>query len=154
MTRTPSPPPDYLVDLGPHAGVRGGQIVAAGTVPEVMANPKSLTGQFLNGAQSIRVPKSRQQPNNGWVRVINARENNLRNVTVGFPVGLMTCVTGVSGSGKSTLVNDVLCRALFRHFHHAKEAPGAHDGIDGIDLIDRPSLSTRRRSGARRAPIR
>jgi excinuclease ABC subunit A len=69
--------------------------------------------------------------------VINARENNLRNVTVGFPVGLMTCVTGVSGSGKSTLVNDVLCRALFRHFYHAKEAPGAHDGIDGLDLIDK-----------------
>ena len=128
---------DYLVDLGPHAGLRGGQIVAAGTVAEVLANPKSLTGQFLNGAQSIRVPKTRLQPQNGWVRVINARENNLRNVTVGFPVGLMTCVTGVSGSGKSTLVNDVLCRALFRHFYHSKEAPGAHDGIDGLDLIDK-----------------
>jgi excinuclease ABC subunit A len=128
---------DYLVDLGPHAGLRGGQIVAAGTVPEVLANPKSLTGQFLNGTQSIRVPKTRLQPQNGWVRVMNARENNLRNVTVGFPVGLMTCVTGVSGSGKSTLVNDVLCRALFRHFYHSKEAPGAHDGIDGLDLIDK-----------------
>ncbi|HEV3272667.1 MAG TPA: excinuclease ABC subunit UvrA [Candidatus Methylacidiphilales bacterium] len=128
---------DYLVDLGPHAGLRGGQIVAAGTVEEVLANPKSLTGRFLNGAQSIRVPKTRLPPNNGWVRVINARENNLRNVTVGFPVGRMTCVTGVSGSGKSTLVNDVLCRALFRHFYQSKEAPGAHDGIDGIDLIDK-----------------
>jgi excinuclease ABC subunit A len=69
--------------------------------------------------------------------VVNARENNLRNVTVGFPVGLLTCVTGVSGSGKSTLVNDVLCRALFRHFYHARETPGAHDGIDGLDLIDK-----------------
>ena len=128
---------DYLVDLGPYAGVRGGQIVAAGTVAEVLANPKSLTGQFLNGTQSIRVPKTRLQPQNGWVRVMNARENNLHNVTVGFPVGLMTCVTGVSGSGKSTLVNDVLCRALFRHFYHAKEAPGAHDGIDGLDWIDK-----------------
>jgi excinuclease ABC subunit A len=128
---------DYLVDLGPHAGLRGGQIVAAGTVAEVLANPKSLTGQFLNGTQSIRIPKTRLATNNGFVRVINARENNLRNVTVGFPVGLMTCVTGVSGSGKSTLVNDVLCRALFRHFYHSKEAPGAHDGIDGIDLIDK-----------------
>jgi excinuclease ABC subunit A len=128
---------DYLVDLGPHAGLRGGQIVAAGTVAEVLANPKSLTGQFLNGAQSIRVPKTRLPTNNGFVRVINARENNLRNVTVGFPVGRMTCVTGVSGSGKSTLVNDVLCRALFRHFYHSKEAPGAHDGIDGLDLIDK-----------------
>jgi len=128
---------DYLVDLGPYAGLRGGQIVAAGTVPEVLANPKSLTGQFLNGTQSIRVPKTRLPTNNGFVRVMNARENNLRNVTVGFPVGLMTCVTGVSGSGKSTLVNDVLCRALFRHFYHAKEAPGAHDAIDGLDLIDK-----------------
>jgi len=128
---------DYLVDLGPHAGLRGGQIVAAGTVAEVLANPKSLTGQFLNGAQSIRIPKMRLPTNNGFVRVVNARENNLRNVTVGFPIGLMTCVTGVSGSGKSTLVNDVLCRALFRHFYHSKEAPGAHDGIDGLDLIDK-----------------
>ena len=128
---------DYLVDLGPQAGARGGQIVAAGTVAEVLANPKSLTGQFLNGAQSIRVPKVRLKAQNGWIRVMNARENNLKNVTVGFPAGLMTCVTGVSGSGKSTLVNDVLCRALFRHFYHAKEAPGAHEGIDGLDLIDK-----------------
>ena len=128
---------DYLVDMGPYAGVRGGQIVAAGTVAEVLANPKSLTGQFLNGTQSIRVPKTRLPTSNGFVRVVNARENNLRNVTVGFPIGLMTCVTGVSGSGKSTLVNDVLCRALFRHFYLSKEAPGAHDGIDGLDLIDK-----------------
>ena len=128
---------DYLVDLGPHAGSRGGQIVAAGTVEEVMVNPKSLTGQFLNGSQSIRVPKTRLKPQAGWIRVVNARENNLQRVTVGFPIGLLTCVTGVSGSGKSTLVNDVLCRALFRHFYHSKEAPGAHDGIDGLDLVDK-----------------
>src|SRR6202012_1036491 len=128
---------DYLVVLGPHACSRGGQIVAAGTVAEVLANPKSLTGQFLNGTQTIRVPETRLATNNPFVRVINARENNLRNVTVGFPLGLMTCVTGVSGSGKSTLVNDVLCHALFRHFYHAKEAPGAHDAIDGLDLIDK-----------------
>jgi excinuclease ABC subunit A len=128
---------DYLVDLGPHAGLRGGQIVASGTVAEVMANPKSLTGQFLSGSQSIRIPKVRLQPQAGWVRVINARENNLKNLTVGFPIGLLTCVTGVSGSGKSTLVNDILCHALFRHFYHSKEAPGAHDGIEGLDLIDK-----------------
>jgi len=128
---------DYLVDMGPYAGARGGQVVAAGTVAEVLANPKSLTGQFLNGAQSIRIPKTRLPTNHGFVRVVNARENNLRNVTVGFPIGLMTCVTGVSGSGKSTLVNDVLCRALFRHFYLSKEAPGAHDGIDGLELIDK-----------------
>jgi excinuclease ABC subunit A len=128
---------DYLVDLGPHAGIRGGNIVAAGTVAEVMANPKSLTGQFLSGTQSIRIPRTRLQPQNGWIRVIDARENNLKSVTVGFPIGLMTCVTGVSGSGKSTLVNDVLCRALFRHFYHSKEAPGKHAGIDGLELIDK-----------------
>ena len=128
---------DFLVDLGPYAGSRGGHVVAAGTVAEVMANPKSLTGQFLTGSQSIRVPKVRLKPENGWIRVINARENNLRNVTVGFPACLMTCVTGVSGSGKSTLVNDVLCRALFRHFYKSKEAPGKHDAIDGLDLIDK-----------------
>ncbi len=128
---------DYLVDLGPHAGLRGGQIVAAGTVPEVLANPKSLTGQFLSGERSIRVPRTRLSASNGWLRVINARENNLRNVTVGFPLGLMTCVTGVSGSGKSTLVNDVLCRALFRHFYQAKEAPGLHDAIEGLEFIDK-----------------
>ena len=128
---------DYLVDIGPHAGIRGGQIVAAGTVAEVLANPRSITGQFLSGDRAIRVPKTRLETSNGFVRVMNARENNLKNVTVGFPVGLMTCVTGVSGSGKSTLVNDVLCRALFRHFYHAKEAPGAHDAIDGLDLIDK-----------------
>jgi excinuclease ABC subunit A len=128
---------DYLVDMGPYAGVRGGQVVAAGTVAEVLANPKSLTGQFLNGTQTIRVPKVRLPTQNGFVRVINARENNLKNVTVGFPLGLMTCVTGVSGSGKSTLVNDVLCRALFRHFYHSKETPGRHDAIDGLEFIDK-----------------
>ncbi len=128
---------DYLIDIGPHAGRRGGEIVAAGTVPEVMAHPKSITGQFLSGERAIRVPKVRNPTQNGFIRVINARENNLRGVTVGFPVGLMTCVTGVSGSGKSTLVNDVLCRALFRHFYHSKEAPGRHDAIDGLDLIDK-----------------
>jgi len=128
---------DYLVDLGPHAGSRGGQIVAAGTVAEVMANERSLTGQFLSGSRSIRVPKVRLQASNGWLRVINARENNLKNVTVGFPLGLFTCVTGVSGSGKSTLVNDILCRALFRHFYRSKEAPGAHDAIEGLEWIDK-----------------
>jgi excinuclease ABC subunit A len=128
---------DYLVDLGPHAGIRGGQVVAAGTVAEVAANPRSITGQFLSHERAIRVPAHRARPEAGWIRVVNARENNLHNVTVGFPVGLFTCVTGVSGSGKSTLVNDILCRALFRHFYHAKEAPGAHDGIEGLDLVDK-----------------
>ena len=102
-----------------------------------MANERSITGQFLSGARPSACPRLRLQASNGWLRVINARENNLKNVTVGFPLGLFTCVTGVSGSGKSTLVNDILCRALFRHFYRAKEAPGAHDAIDGLEWIDK-----------------
>ncbi len=128
---------DYLIDLGPQAGARGGYIVAAGTVAEVIATERSLTGQYLNGTMKIRTPKVRHEPENGWLRVKGARENNLKNLTVGFPLGLMTCVTGVSGSGKSTLVNDVLCRALFRHFYGSKEKPGLHDGIDGLNDVDK-----------------
>ncbi|SDT86997.1 Excinuclease ABC subunit A [Verrucomicrobium sp. GAS474] len=130
---------DYLVDLGPYAGVRGGQVVAAGTVAEVEANEKSLTGRYLSGRDRIEVPKARVQPRPGnpWLKVIGARENNLKNVDAAFPLGLFTCVTGVSGSGKSTLVNDVLSRALFRHFHGSKERPGLHDRIEGVDFLDK-----------------
>ncbi len=128
---------DYLVDMGPQAGVRGGQVVAAGTVAEVEAHEHSVTGQFLRGSQGIRVPKARTKPSGDWLRVINARENNLKGITVGFPIGLMTCVTGVSGSGKSTLVNDVLCRALFRHFYKAKDVPGRFERLEGLELVDK-----------------
>ncbi len=129
---------DYLVDLGPFAGVRGGQIVAAGTVAEVEASERSLTGRYLSGRDRIEVPKARMHPRPGqWLKVIGARENNLRKIDAAFPLGLFTCVTGVSGSGKSTLVNDVLCRALFRHFHGAKERPGLHDRIEGCDFLDK-----------------
>jgi excinuclease ABC subunit A len=128
---------DYLLDLGPAAGARGGYVVAAGTPAEVMANPQSLTGQFLTGAQKIDVPKKRTIPAQGWLKVVGARENNLKNVTAAFPLGLMTCVTGVSGSGKSTLVNDILCRALFRHIYGSKEKPGQHERLEGLDDVDK-----------------
>ncbi len=128
---------DYLVDLGPLAGARGGHLIAAGTFEEVCANPKSVTGRFLSGVDRISIPKQRRSPKLGWIHVRGARENNLQNLDVAFPVGLFTCVTGVSGSGKSTLVNDVLSRALFRHYYRSTERPGAHDSIDGLDLIEK-----------------
>ena len=128
---------DYLVDLGPRAGTRGGQLVAAGTVAEVAANERSITGRYLSGRDKIPVPKVRAVPMRDALTVAGARENNLQNLTVDFPIGLFTCVTGVSGSGKSTLVNDVLCRALFRHFYGNKEKPGLHDRIDGLNLVDK-----------------
>jgi excinuclease ABC subunit A len=128
---------DYVIDLGPQAGARGGYLVAAGTVKEVMDNPRSLTGQYLSGTATIPIPKQRQKPGENWLRVIGARANNLKNIDVAFPLGLLTCVTGVSGSGKSTLVNDVLCRSLFRHFYRAKDRPGEHDRIEGLEEVDK-----------------
>ena len=128
---------DYLVDIGPGAGPRGGRVVAAGTVQEVCDNPNSLTGGYLTGRETIAVPRVRHRPSDRYLTVVGARENNLKDLTVRFPVGLMTCVTGVSGSGKSTLVHDVLCRALSRHFHHAQERPGEHTRIDGLAEIDK-----------------
>jgi excinuclease ABC subunit A len=134
---------DYIFDMGPGAGPRGGEIVAQGTPAEILANPASLTGKFLSGAARISVPRIKQRPpvtdapGPGWLTVIDATENNLKSLTVGFPVGLFTVVTGVSGSGKSTLVNDILHRALARQFHHAKEAPGAHGRLLGVDQFDK-----------------
>jgi len=130
---------DYLLDLGPAAGARGGYLVAAGTPAEVMANEASLTGQYLSGKVSISVPKVRIRPREefGWLTVHGARENNLKDVTAAFPLGLMTCVTGVSGSGKSTLVNDILRCALSRYFYRAKEKPGAHEKITGLREVDK-----------------
>lgn len=128
---------DYLVDLGPAAGARGGYIVAEGSVAEVTANPKSVTGAYLSGRNKLGVPKHRHPAENGFITVRGARENNLRNIDAAFPIGCLTCVTGVSGSGKSTLVNGILSHALFRHFYGSKEKPGAHDRIEGLDFIDK-----------------
>jgi excinuclease ABC subunit A len=155
---------DHVVDLGPGAGVRGGQLVAEGTFQEILANKQSLTGQYLSGDMKIPVPKRRaspasskplisgangttqdraawsrgsQQGHLGWLSVVGAEENNLRNVTASFPLGCLTCVTGVSGSGKSTLVDDILRRSLFRHFYGSKDRPGKHEAILGLEQVDK-----------------
>jgi excinuclease ABC subunit A len=130
---------DYVLDLGPGAGVRGGEIVAAGSLQEVLANPRSLTARYLTGELSIPVPKSRVKPSldPGWLEIVGARENNLKNIDVRIPFGTLTCVTGVSGSGKSTLVDDILRRALFRRFFGSKERPGAHRALKGFENLDK-----------------
>ena len=128
---------DYIVDIGPGAGVHGGQIVAAGTPDEVMANPDSITGAYLSGKKRIEVPKERRPGNGKFLRVVGARENNLKNITVDIPLGMFVCVTGVSGSGKSSLVNSVLYRALAKELNHAYAAPGKHDRIEGIEHLDK-----------------
>ncbi len=133
---------DHVLDLGPGAGVRGGQITAQGTPEEVAKVATSLTGQYLAGTAKIPVPKKRIAPRTnhkleGWLTIADASENNLQNVTAAFPLGCFTCVTGVSGSGKSTLVDDILRRALFRHFFRSKDKPGRHRAITGLDQIDK-----------------
>jgi excinuclease ABC subunit A len=130
---------DYVFDLGPGAGTLGGEIVAAGTVSEILADPKSLTGRYLRGDLKIEIPKTRLKPRDekGWIEVIGATENNLQNVSARFPLGLFICVTGVSGSGKSTLVDDVLRRSIFRSWYGSKETPGAHREIRGLEWIEK-----------------
>ncbi len=158
---------DYLIDIGPGAGPRGGRLVAQGTLEEVLRVENSPTAQYLSGRLTIPVPRHRHRPasvpsetvapratpgksgasakgktrsnefdETGWIRVVGARENNLKNVTAAFPLGCMTCVTGVSGSGKSTLVDDILRRVLARQLYRAKDAPGQHDRVEGIGQID------------------
>jgi excinuclease ABC subunit A len=130
---------DYVVDLGPGAGVHGGELVAAGTLTEILQNKNSLTAQYLRGELTIPIPKKRLAPSEerGWLEVLGARENNLRNIDARIPLGTFTCVTGVSGSGKSTLVDDILRRALFRKFYGSKETPGAHRALKGFEVIDK-----------------
>jgi excinuclease ABC subunit A len=130
---------DYVVDLGPGAGVHGGELVAAGTLTEILLNKNSLTAQYLNGELAIPIPKKRLAPTEerGWLEVLGAKENNLRNIDARIPLGTFTCVTGVSGSGKSTLVDDILRRALFRKFYGSKETPGAHRALKGFEAIDK-----------------
>ena len=127
---------DYLVDVGPGAGSHGGQIVASGTVEEIMNTPESITGQYLSGAKKIPVPETRRKPT-GWLTVRSAEENNLKKIDVKFPLGVFTCVTGVSGSGKSSLVNEILYKHLARDLNRARCIPGKHAGIDGIEQLDK-----------------
>ena len=130
---------DHVLDFGPGAGVHGGELVAQGTLAEILANPKSVTGRYLSGDLSIAVPRERVQPreSKGWIEIVGARENNLKNITARIPLGLLTVVTGVSGSGKSTLVDDILRRAIQRKWHGSKETPGKHDEILGLERIDK-----------------
>ena len=129
---------DWLVDVGPGAGVNGGMIVASGTPEEVSKNPKSLTGKFLSGEDKIQTPKNRRKiQNNEKLIIKNARENNLKNIDVEIPLGVMTVVSGVSGSGKSTLVNEILSKELLARKHRAQEVPGAHDEILGLEKLDK-----------------
>lgn len=129
---------DHIIDLGPGAGPRGGEIVAQGQLNDILSANNSLTGDYLSGRARIPIPRQRVQPRpDGWLTVVGATENNLKKIDVSFPLGCLTCVTGVSGSGKSTLVDDILRRALFRRFYNAKEKPGAYRALRGVEQIDK-----------------
>ena len=128
---------DFVVDVGPGAGIHGGEIVCAGTAGEIMSCETSTTGHYLSRKKSIPVPLSRRKRGGSLLTVRGARENNLKNLTVSIPLGVMTCVTGVSGSGKSSLINEVIFKALAADLNHAKTRPGKHDGIDGVELLDK-----------------
>ena len=127
---------DYIVDIGPGAGKNGGEVVATGDANDIMACKESITGAYLSGRIKIPVPAERRQPT-GWIKVRGARENNLKNIDVDIPLGVMTCVTGVSGSGKSSLVNEILYKHLAKELNRARCIPGKHDGIDGLEQLDK-----------------
>lgn len=127
---------DYIVDIGPGAGEHGGEVVAVGNAQEIMENPKSITGAYLTGKIKIPVPEERRKPS-GFLKVVGAAENNLKNIDVKFPLGVMTCVTGVSGSGKSSLVNEILYKRLAHDLNRARTIPGKHKRIEGLDQVDK-----------------
>ncbi len=128
---------DYIIDIGPGAGKHGGEIVAEGSLEDILAEEKSLTGKYLSGKEKIDVPKERYQTNGNWLTVKGARQHNLKNIDVDIPLGTFTCITGVSGSGKSTLVNNILKRELMKEIYDSTLHPGDHDGIEGIEKIDK-----------------
>lgn len=128
---------DYIVDIGPGAGVAGGTVVAAGTLEQIMAEPGSITGQYLSGTRTIPIPARRRPLNGKWLEVIGACENNLKDVDVRIPLGVFICVTGVSGSGKSTLINEILYKALAQQLQHARTRPGNHAAIKGTEYLDK-----------------
>ena len=127
---------DYIVDIGPGAGEHGGNVVAVGTAEEIMNNPDSITGAYLSGRMRIPVPGQRRQPT-GWITVRKAAENNLKNIDVSIPLGVMTCVTGVSGSGKSSLINEIVYKALAKKLNRARTIPGKHKTIEGVEQLDK-----------------
>ena len=127
---------DHIVDIGPGAGEHGGEVIAQGTAEQIMKNKKSITGAYLSGRIKIPVPEKRKEPT-GWITVKGARQNNLKNIDVAFPLGVMTCVTGVSGSGKSSLVNEILYKHLARELNRARMKAGDHDGIEGLEQLDK-----------------
>ena len=128
---------DYIVDIGPGAGVHGGEVVCAGSLDDILKCDRSLTGQYLSGKRKIEVPEKRRSGNGNVLKVIGAAENNLKNINVKIPLGVMTCVTGVSGSGKSSLVNEILCKSLTRTLNRARCIPGKHKGIEGVEQLDK-----------------
>ena len=127
---------DYIVDIGPGAGEHGGRLVAAGTAEDIMACPESITGAYLSGRLQIPVPEKRRTPT-GWLTVKGAAENNLKNIQVAFPLGVMTCVTGVSGSGKSSLVNEILYKTLAKKLNRARTIPGKYKSMEGVEQLDK-----------------
>lgn len=127
---------DFVVDIGPGAGEHGGKVIATGTAEDIMKNPKSITGKYLSGKIKIPVPENRREPK-GYIKVKGAKENNLKNVDIKFPLGVLTCVTGVSGSGKSSLVNEILYKSLARKLNRARTIPGKHKAIEGVEQLDK-----------------
>lgn len=128
---------DWIVDMGPGAGIHGGEVVASGTWEQICAEPRSITGQYLKGERCIPIPRQRRKPNGKYITIRGAREHNLKNIDVRIPLGVFVAVTGVSGSGKSTLINEILCKRLSQELNRAKAKPGAHDAVEGLELIDK-----------------
>ena len=128
---------DYIVDIGPGAGVHGGEIVAQGTLDEILSNPNSITGQYLSGKKEINIPETTREGNGNFIEIVKANENNLKNISVKLPLGKFTCITGVSGSGKSTLINDILYKSIASKINRLRDRPGKHKEIKGIENIDK-----------------